>query len=230
LSSFLIASLNDLEVKFDQIVMWVCDSAELNVAAINSPIMEALFPDALVCGCMVHTLTHCPESMLDKCPVLKEFWTLLMEMLRFSTKAEDSYRQHVGVPSPSYSRTRFLGMYDALRAAFESILRILRWIEVTQQYFKDSVTMLKLGKLTIGNDDYIQVLRFEFTLLLGIGSVFRGPTYEAEGSYSTSFFIYDLVKDINQQLVFHGKDMSFGDISEFTDLDPSLFQVSTMLI
>jgi hypothetical protein len=108
MSSFLVASLNELGISFNQIVMFVGDSVDLNIATLKSRIIRALFPNALSSECMVHTLTHCPETAIKECPILKEFWTHLMELLRFSTKVEDSYRQAVGIPSPSYSRTRLL--------------------------------------------------------------------------------------------------------------------------
>jgi hypothetical protein len=58
LSSHLVTTAEELDVKREQIAVFISDRASINISALQGPVIQTLFPDAAILGCMVHTLNH----------------------------------------------------------------------------------------------------------------------------------------------------------------------------
>jgi hypothetical protein len=228
LSCWIINAFNDLGIHRDQVMSFCCDSDSTNLLALKGPMISFMYKDALKLQCMVHTLSHCPEHMIDFLPDLKSFWLDLLEILRFSTKVIESFDLSVGI-NLSFSRIRFLSMHDAMRKAHVNLPVIVSWILEAQKDFKLSACMGRLVTM-VSNDLFLSSLNFEFSLLLEIGKVFRDPCYQLEGSYPVGHLTYDAIEAINTQLDMHGQDMTFDGLSDVIGDDAGLLQVSRIML
>ena len=86
------------------------DCASVNNVAMRT--VQVLYHQVMDIGCLSHTLDHVGEHMVT--PNVDTFFKAWISLFAHSPKARLAWKTQTGLPSPSYSTTRWWSRYEVI--------------------------------------------------------------------------------------------------------------------
>ena len=178
----------ELGIPSSSVIAAARDRASVNDVAMRT--VGVVYGGILDIGCFSHTLDHVGERIIT--PHLDAFFKAWISLFSHSPKARLLWRMQTGLPSPSYSTTRWWSKYEVLQQLHDA--------------FGDAVTFLsneELPKVTVtkmtnilNNPATSHVLKVELAVTVDAMKIFVQTTYNLEGDGPLALVAYMSIRSL----------------------------------
>ena len=151
--------------------------------------LKVMYPFVIDVGCFSHTLDLVGEKFCT--PTLDKFFKGWINLFSRSTKTKLAWKNKTGLPTPSYSTTRWWSKWEVLKRMLESFGDV-------QSFLQQNDLPPTRQKLLEMMDDPPQnrKLKMEFAVTIDAGETFVKATYCLEGDGPIAFVVYEEISNL----------------------------------
>ena len=172
-------------------------------------------------GCFSHTLDHVGERM--RTPILDEFIKPWISLFAHSPKSRLAWRTQTGLPTPTYSATRWWSKFEVisqLHRSFGDVSSFLRRADLPP------TTTAKLLKI-VEDESMCRKLKMEISITVDAMEPFVKATYTMEGDGPLALVAYQQISILYSHI---SLEHYLSCIAEFTNYCLSVMLLVLLLL